>query len=932
MSEKVRLAAIVLFFVGAGASVLWWQALPSDVAEPVAASAPPSISTFEPETESDLEPLVEEPSKPAVLSAPPEIEAANPAATQTATISGRVYDREHNTGIPGVVMELRPMAAGLGEVVAKATSDADGYYRMEGVTADVYRVSCYEIAGYAQGGLYNDFERIAVAPGIDFPAVNFAFSKGLSISGVVTDDEGNLLEGVWLSAVTTQPANSNNVLPNQRISDRRRSSVSGKFTLYGFPSGANIEIHTTHPKYTTDRTSVKMARRNIGDLRFVMTKGAAVSAVVVDEDDNPIPNLKMFAVTTTGRRYTKHQTSNERGEIQFDGLRAGNHKVFTLKKNQNDFFEDSKAIAEITVRNDDALEGIRWVVQSPKETGLQISANILDDLGAPIPNVRLMVFRWVQNFDSRGKLVGFIRSRSASPFSDENGKLQFLTQKDHQYTIEGKSPNHGRGKATKIKAGESNVKIVLPRHGSVSGRVVYKDSQLPVTDFKMNVVTETNGRSVFTISVGDGTNETIGFSLANSWTRYHHPDGKFLIGGVETGKDTRLATYVDGYQTATNAVSVTKNGQTLKNVLIEVDTGVILHGLVTNEVGTPIPGATIMKLVVSPSHGGIVASPGVTTDTHGRFEMTNLPLGPQSLQVYTQGVLRVRTSVRLTGPVNEETIVLNEGGKISGYVTMDGEPMPDVAIGFDGNARVRTDENGFYEIKAAEAGTNTLVAKFFLEGIELNLKKTVHVDVGATAILNFEFDAAVSSIEGRILLSEDDPTSGQITLNVDSGRDVESRFASVGKDGKYHFKNLRGGNVLMRIYGKHIQNQKIIRTVLGEGEELKMDTLLYGGATIVCRVENSPPDTMAIGFLLPADMQIPLTVNRDSLTEFNETCYAVTDANEGLITMVGIQPGEYTLAVVALDDTSGEPGDGAPVVTRSLVIDDERDNPLAIAF
>jgi hypothetical protein len=923
MSEKARLTAITLFFVCAGTLAWWWQTLPADVPEPVATSiptTPPPISKTESTT--DVDP------------APPELSASTEEKTnfdpgEHATIFGRVYDQQHNTGIPGVVIELRSMAEASGEVKAKATTDENGIYAMDGVGAGEYKVSCYEIAGYAQGGLYYNFERIAVAPGIDFPAVDFAFSKGLSVSGVVSDDEGNPLEGVWLSAVATQPANSNNVLWNQRISDRRRSSESGKFTLHGFPSGANIEIHTTHSKYNADITSVKTARRNIGDLRIVMTRGATASAVVVDENDVPIPNLEMFAVSTTRRKYTKHQTSNDRGEIQFDGLRAGNHKVFTLKKPQNDFFEGSNAIAEITVHNDDALGGMRWVVQSPKKNGLEISAHILDDLGAPIPNVRLMIFRWDRSFDSRGKPVGFTRSRSASLFSDENGKFQFPTQKDHQYTIEEFSPNHGRGKVTKIKADEKNVKIVLPRHGSVSGRVVYKDSQLPVTDFKMNVANEANYQSVLTTTVGDEFNS---LALANSWIRYHHPEGRFLIGGVETGNEKRLATYVDGYQTATNSVSVMKNGQTLKNVRIEIDSGVTLHGLVTNEVGTPIPHATIVKLVVSPIHGGIVASPGVSTDTHGRFEMSNLPLGSQSLQVYTQGELRARTMVRLTGPVNEETIVLNEGGKISGYVTMDGEPMPDVAVGFDGNARARTDEIGFYEVKAAEAGTNALVAKFSYEGTELNLKKTVRVDVGATAVLNFEFDAAVSSIEGRILLSEDEPTSGQITLEVDSGRDVESRFASVGKDGKYHFKNLRGGNISMRIYGKHIQNQKIIRTILGEREDLKLDTLLYGGATIVCRVENPPPETMAIGFILPADMQIPLTANRDTLAEFNETCYAVGDAKNGEIKMDGIQPGEYILAVVALNDTSGAPGDAAPVISQPLDIDDAEQYSMAIAF
>jgi hypothetical protein len=83
-------------------------------------------------------------------------------------------------------------------------TNADGTYTIAGLSADSYRVYAYA-TGYLTE--YYDNERdwsmatsVAVSEGQDTPDINLSLDVGGTISGTITDGQGNPIEDAWVSA------------------------------------------------------------------------------------------------------------------------------------------------------------------------------------------------------------------------------------------------------------------------------------------------------------------------------------------------------------------------------------------------------------------------------------------------------------------------------------------------------------------------------------------------------------------------------------------------------------------------------------------------------------------------------------------------------------------------------------------------------------
>ena len=157
---------------------------------------------------------------------------------ETGTISGRITTE--NRGVAGVVVTLAPSDWSEREKsIAKATTDADGRYRLANVPpgryylnpfAPAFVVSDVNPAAWQPGRLLN------VAPGDKLEGLDFTLTRGGVITGRVTNAEGKPLIETMVRVMAANEADRKNPLfsvpPFQYQTDDR-----GVYRLFGLNAG-----------------------------------------------------------------------------------------------------------------------------------------------------------------------------------------------------------------------------------------------------------------------------------------------------------------------------------------------------------------------------------------------------------------------------------------------------------------------------------------------------------------------------------------------------------------------------------------------------------------------------------------------------------------------------------------------------------------------
>jgi len=891
MSEKLRMAGIVLFFVAAGTLALWWQSQPIEETKPVAVSSQNEAPQAEPKTPAP----VPQPATRITTPPIPEIKEIDAGTPGNGAIAGQVYDEIHGHGIANATIELRK-GNRFRTFVTKTTTDDEGRYSLPDVSPGMYKVSLRELEGYGQQRFLEDMLNIAVAENVLFDGVDFPKSRGLSISGTVVDQDGAPINDVFLSATREEVFLSGNISGISTVNyDARKASGTHSFQLYGLPISKDVRLSPGHRDYYGGVQTLKMSGRDLDGIQLMMTRGASISGVIVDTDGKLVPEVELHAISRKKDTRYSRKLADPPGGWEITGLPAGTYDLYIHARDGMMVGSGGSPLATYTLSTGQVVDKQRLEVDALPENQLAITGTVEDTQGTRIPHARIVV----QEIDAGNNMVESSRSIATK----EDGTFFIPSDEKFEYTLQVIPRDYVRGEEIVVAPGTSGIKLTAAGYGAVSGNVIYAQDGKPVTDFKMALSRNYN----FTIPDRD-------------WTWYRHPEGKFLIPGVRPGVEYYIYAKAPGYPPLNGPVRVQNADQIWENYTIRISEGVSLTGTIKNEVGTPVSGIMVFDGYSNVDLLKEGITPVATSDIHGRFAISSLPPGRKTLSILAPDGSYRLASVDVLYEDLQKEFSIPIGGYVAGRVTMDGQPIVDVRVGID-NRTVRTDEEGYYKFKIPVAGPRTISAKFFLDGEERNLKKQVDVPIQTTATLNFQFDAATSSIEGRILIGEDQPVAGQITLTVTSGNQQESHYASVGEDGLYRFKNLRSGNAILHVYSRHIQNHKIVRSPLAAGENLKLDTLLFGGSTVRCTVSNSPERTMAIGFLLPYDAEIPTTADKKVLDDFHLICDAVDDAMNGVITLENIPFGDYILAIVALHEDSGSPGDGAPIAYTTLSID-----------
>ncbi len=371
------------------------------------------------------------------------------------------------------------------------------------------------------------------------------------------------------------------------------------------------------------------------------------------------------------------------------------------------------------------------VVVAAKTVAASVTAlQCLDaETGAPLPDTKLHLFYMFD--DGRGKIVKSV--------TDSNGRLAVeKPQPPYRYlnmfvTAEGHVPKVTRWGLERQMPMEYTMK--LERGVTISGVVVDQTEQ-PVPGAKIQLDT---------------------------------PDGNdpSLVENIEFGPDTTATTDKNGHWSCNmipqrfNAVTLTvihpefaetnvtvqPNSADATNLLITLSSGFVVRGLVEDNNGNAVEGATVRQVLFNKEN-----EHSKTTDASGVFEFKSISPGELMLAVQATGYAPAVQTLHVTDDIHELQFQLGPGQLLRGQITDEkGDPVANAFIETTRSAadRIRwstnADANGRFEWDSAPK--EPLLYSVLAEGFNRAYAQTLRADGSEQQIKLTRFQPVMDNIQ-----------------------------------------------------------------------------------------------------------------------------------------------------------------------------------------
>lgn len=516
-----------------------------------------------------------------------------------------------------------------------ASTGPDGAYTAEGLATGYYRVQVSAPGHLAE--CYDDHlaspmlgcgpiaDPVPVTEGSETPNIDFDLREEGTISGVVTDSQGNPLPSVQLSA---------SPLGEPYTSGWALTAPDGSYTIHGLATGsyrvrAFAQGHV--PEFWDDQVEEQDADpvpategSDTPNINFSLRIGGTISGTVTDEGDNPISQAGVSACSWEGFGYCQWILSGPDGSYTIGGLATGSYRVNACADGYACEYYDNHPIGQ----GEDPVE-----VTEPLDTpsinfSLSIEATISGVVtgpsGAPMPSASVTAYSWDgccswgvgANLDGTYTIGGLPAGSYRVDVYAEGYVREYW---DDHLTWEDADPV-----VVTEGADTTNIDFILRVEGTISG-IITDEGGNPIQGWCwVNASPFTGG--------GDAISGEVG------------PDGTYTIGRLATGSyrvDAQCEGYVrqywDGHDLSEDANPVpVAEGQDTPNIDFSLRIGGTISGVVTDEGGNPLSWASLRTAPYS----GTGSEGWGYTQADGTYTISGLATGTYRVDAYAPGYVR----------------------------------------------------------------------------------------------------------------------------------------------------------------------------------------------------------------------------------------------------------------------------------------------------
>lgn len=757
------------------------------------------------------------------------------------SIAGTVRDGATGAGIEGVSIRVFDARASLGDAARERrresnATDESGAFVLPNLSTGAYRVVA---DGRELGYLAGDNAIRVVNIETDGPqsGVDFTLQRGGVVAGRVVDANGRPVsdvEAMLMPADMMQQAMQN--MDRMIYFEPQRSDEAdggGQFEIPGVDFDTQYRLMAQAEGYApVSSEPFRLTRaqpRN--EIQLVITVGSTISGRAVHEDNTPAANRELMlnprmsdllAGVLTGMETTE---TDETGAFTFEHIAAGDYSILpenifaSMADGSGDFnpldiFQEQD---QVSVDGVAAVSGL--VVVVPKETmgtGV-IRGTVLLASGEAAAGVRIRA----TPMDSVGG------QKTAA--TDAEGAFAIEELKGASYDLSVKGDNGSAALSGVLPGAEVLLRLNPPLR--VAGQVV-DESGRAVPD----------GRVQFepVAAIEDSSFDMTSFmqsfvGSSNSGVRTDDA-GHFVFENIDAGQ------YVFKAKSSSRGTGVTQaitlyEGQPLTNLIIRLEQGAVVSGVVVDGAGNALEGATVSLIASasgSPNEAIMQFLPAAmqekggtaTSDSSGSFRMVNVPAGTYAATASYQGMATTRledVTVESKRDVGNLRIVVTRGGCVEGVARVGNEAKAGVMVqlaGALGQHIAMTDASGRFEICSITPGTYmaTAVDMQRMQAGDMSGASTrsivVEITDGDRLALNFEPPSGGTSVSG--VLSGNLGNMTQVFLRVEGGPLIEDvdvfdmgeqvemmRYMAgqtiVGPDGTFDFGSVEPGEYILEV-------------------------------------------------------------------------------------------------------------------------------------
>jgi RNA polymerase sigma-70 factor (ECF subfamily) len=706
------------------------------------------------------------------------------------SVQGRVYDAATGVGIPGAKLRAYPMNGGT--IRGEAESSApDGRYTIAPLEDGSYSVSLDEIPEYPDPRQHAGLS-VTIKDGQPVLGADIALTRGIRVSGVVTDARGKPLPGAKVGAKS--PAVVNPI--------RTQSGEEGRFSLY-LPEpeeGLMLQAQTeTFESLTLSR--LKLPREGLDGVALStdQPRTASVSGLVVDGAGSGMPNMMVRLLRKDPCVFNFGPTANtdKQGNFRAAGLAAGEYAVLATPENA-DRFSSSEENLRLTLATGEAKEGVEIVFG--EKGGLAIAGRVVDGAGQPVRNAFISCY---------GEKLEHARTEKDGSFL-----ITGLESKEYSLSVDHSDYSPGHVSAT---AGTENLEIVLRGKGKMAGRVVRADTLAPVT--------------MFTLAHVGGEANRLDAMLFGTGRPMESSDGTFTTGDLPAMTMT-VAAWTPGFAPAVQTVEIKPDSTTEVELLLSPSAAV--EGWVVSEAGNPVEGAGVY-FVENVYPDQMDRAYAARTDAAGHFVLDSIP--KEAVRVcachpeYGIGVMRVPGETRL---------VLPAAASIEGHVENQETGYQDVTVNlvyedapYLPQQQVPPDPSGAFRFTRLTPGLVTVQA-YASADLRHRVSCPVTLGPGQNPPVTLAFERGTATVEGTVT-SGGEPVTKATTLKL--LRDQEGRQETLecrpDANGQYRFEKVWSGNLTLTI--QRWNPELSPQTVTDE-----LDLVIEEGQTLIQNVELTP--------------------------------------------------------------------------------------------
>ncbi|NMO15313.1 carboxypeptidase regulatory-like domain-containing protein [Pyxidicoccus fallax] len=393
---------------------------------------------------------------------------------------GTVRDEAGNP-VAGVVVECKYEIAELW--LPSATTSADGRFRLGPVPrSDFLRFMVRSDAHL----LHVELKRLSPSG----PPLDFTLIRAVLVEGLVTDDEGQPLEGVDLYTKGVELDTERRVDPQgtkhgpdaeesiiMDLYHHEESDETGRFRLK-VPAPGRYRVTTSAVNRIPLEVAVDAPATGI---HLRLREGATVEGTVEDARGEPLPEVDLVLRLGPGTGASPQETaSDEKGRFTLDRLPPGTH---TLEATLRIGGAEHRASRTVEVSGPGVVS-----VTLRMDTGQSVSGLVVDEQGRPVPDAEVEAYA---HFDEEDEHPG---GSPATARTGPDGRFTVHHLVEGAVVLSADKPGYEMDASRSsrqdlrvtARTGARDARLVLNYRGFISGRVVRADGA-PVTRFAAGI-------------------------------------------------------------------------------------------------------------------------------------------------------------------------------------------------------------------------------------------------------------------------------------------------------------------------------------------------------------------------------------------------------------------------------------------------------------